>query len=401
MRLLFVTWDGPEQGYLESLFLPLLGALRRHGVESSVLQLRFGPRSLEISARAAAEALGIGYEALPIRRRPTVLAGALATIALATPRLVEKARRERSDVLVPRSLLPGAMTLLARRALPTTKLVFDADGLMADERVELAGWDPEGAPYRALRRVERRLLRAADGVMTRTHASKTILLERAGGDVPAERIHVIPNGVDAGLFRPSDPREALAVRARFGVPEGAPWVVYSGSIGPQYMPEAALSFFARLRAQRPDARLTVLTGATDRAAALVQAASLPEGAVKIARLSPAGVAEVLGAADLGVALRLPTFSQRAVSPIKVSEYLLSGLPVLATRGVGDLDDLLVEPLVAHRMDAAAPDLDAAVDWFLSGPLASRERARALCRALGERELTVERSAARLAALLGA
>ncbi len=399
MRLLFVTWDGPEQSYLESLFLPILGGLARHGIAARVMQLRYGPKSLETAAREASEARGIPYLARPILRRPTVLGGAVATVGLGAPALAREVRRAGVDVVMPRSLLPGAMTLAARPMLGGARIVFDADGLMADERVELGGWRADGAPYRALRAVERRLLRVADGVMTRTHAAKEILLERAGPGVPPDRIGVVPNGVDGALFRPRDGREAVTVRARYGVPAHAPFIVWSGSIGPQYMPEVAFAFFERVRARRPDARLAVLTGAVERAAALVREAGIPDASVRVARLSPAGVAEVLGAADLGLALRLPTFSQRAISPIKVSEYLLAGLPVLATRGVGDLDAALVDPRVAHRLDADAPDLDVAVTWFLEGPLAARDISRSVCRALGEDEFGLELAVDRVASIV--
>jgi glycosyltransferase involved in cell wall biosynthesis len=407
MRLLFVSWDGPEQSYLESLFFPLLGGLAGHGVEAHVLQLRFGPAALEAATRRAAEAFGVGYEARPILRGPSVTAGALATIAREAPGLARRARRLDAGVIMPRSLLPGAMALLARPASGRARLVFDADGLMADERVELGGWRPEGGPYRALRAIERRLVRGADGVMTRTHAAKRVLLERAGEDVPEGRVHVIPNGVDAARFRPRSPEERRAIRARYGAVEGAPFVVYCGSIGPQYMVDEALAFFRALRARRPDARLAVLTGAEAQARDALARAAIDPGAARIERLPPERVPEVLAAADCGLALRRPTLSQRAVSPIKVGEYLLSGLPVLATRGVGDLDALFGDTearatrsaRIARLLDAAAPDLEGAVTWLLEGPMTDRDAAARAARALGEESLGLDLAVTRLAHLL--
>ncbi len=48
----------------------------------------------------------------------------------------------------------------------------------------------------------------------------------------------------------------------------------------------------------------------------------------------------LNAADVAFALRQPTFSMQGVAPIKLGEYLLCGLPVIASKGIGDTDDIL-------------------------------------------------------------
>ena len=48
----------------------------------------------------------------------------------------------------------------------------------------------------------------------------------------------------------------------------------------------------------------------------------------------------LNAGDVAFALRQPSFSMQGVAPIKLGEYLLCGLPVIASKGIGDTDDIL-------------------------------------------------------------
>lgn len=48
------------------------------------------------------------------------------------------------------------------------------------------------------------------------------------------------------------------------------------------------------------------------------------------------------AADLGVSLRKPAPSLAGIAPIKVSEYLLAGLPIISSKGIGDLDEIIGE-----------------------------------------------------------
>jgi glycosyltransferase involved in cell wall biosynthesis len=50
----------------------------------------------------------------------------------------------------------------------------------------------------------------------------------------------------------------------------------------------------------------------------------------------------LSAADIAFSLRIPRYSMRGVFPIKLAEYLLMGLPVITSKGIGDTEDLLKE-----------------------------------------------------------
>src|SRR5205823_4645121 len=107
--------------------------------------------------------------------------------------------------------------------------------------------------------------------------------------------------------------------------------------------------------------LSVLTRHAQEAERIRAAAG---AAVRVASVRPDVMARTLAAADLGIALRRPTFSQRAVCPIKVAEYLMCGLPVLA-EPVGDLREQLAEREVACLIDADdAAELERAADWFV-------------------------------------
>ena len=62
---------------------------------------------------------------------------------------------------------------------------------------------------------------------------------------------------------------------------------------------------------------------------------------------------------------------QAVAPIKLGEYLLCGLPVVATAGIGDTDAISSDAgMLLQRMDEA--ELQAAADWFIDSVLPQRE-----------------------------
>lgn len=392
-RVLFVTWDGPDQNYLQSLFFPIFARMGAHGFRVDVLQFRWGTMQQTAQVSAAAAACAIGYRSVQIRRRPKLL-GALGSVTQGALMLSQFLRSGEFDLVMPRSILPAQMVNLARSSVP---VVFDADGLPADERVEFAGWSAHGWLYRMWRDIEAESVRVASAVITRTAAAKTILLERAGPPTCAESVIVAPNGKDENLFSPGQPEQRAYTRADCGIPEQAPWLVFAGSIGPQYRPDALLAFYRLVLARAPDTRLTVLTGQEAEVRALLSSQGLTSANVNVLRAAPDDVPKYLAAADLGLAFRAASFSQRAVSPIKVAEYLLCGLPVLANSGVGDLDQQV--PASAGRLlaDAEPESLRGAADWFVREVYAERERYRDAARAAGLASFSLALCAQRYAA----
>jgi glycosyltransferase involved in cell wall biosynthesis len=380
MKVLFVSWDGPAQNYMESLFLPVLGRVRQEGHSVDVVQFTWSANDAA-SIHRTSRSLGISYSTREVRRKPLVV-GTAVTIAAGAAHLARYVREHKVDVLMPRSIIPLAMALLAKRSLPGVKLFFDADGLMADERVDFAGWSRAGAPYRVLSYIEREGVRRADVVMVRTARAKELLIRRSGGRVDPERIHVIPNAKDQAVFQPGTEADRREVREGLGMDPGAPLLAYVGSVGPHYHPREMVALFSRLWTRRPDSKLLVLTGNRDRMDEALRGYDLPESSIVVDRVPPGEVPRYLAAADLGIAFRTPSFSQQAVSPIKVGEYLLCGVPVASTKGVGDLDAQLGTDVGRLVDDLQDSTLEGLVDWLLEDVLPRREIYRTACRSRG-------------------
>ena len=99
-----------------------------------------------------------------------------------------------------------------------------------------------GAAVRGLEWLERSLYGAADRIVTVGEGYKEQLVARG---VPAAKIDVVTNGVDAELFYPRDPDPA--VRARWGLEPDAFVVVFAGTIGMASGLDVALRAALRLR----------------------------------------------------------------------------------------------------------------------------------------------------------
>jgi hypothetical protein len=389
MKVLFVTWDGPQVTYLESLFLPIFLRMANEGISFQLLQFTWGEAERIALARQACKQAGFGYQAVSVWRRPRA-AGAMLT-ALAGARHVKQAVHDnRIDAVLTRSTLPALATMLALRN-SQCRMVFDADGLPLDERVDFAGQSPSGLVHRLLRDVEAQAVRRADVVLTRSSKAVEILQARAGAGTSVRKFHVVTNGRDATLFRPADALESTKVRHNLGLTMESPLIVYAGSMGPQYCMNEMIQFFVMVHNRRPDAHLLILTGSPEAMQPALDKNSQLNGCVTTLTVSSKVVPQYLGCADLGLALRQPSFSMQAVAPIKLGEYLLCGLPVVATAGIGDTEAISTDVgVLLQRMDET--ELKGAADWFIDSVLPQREHYRSNSRLAGLKWFSLEASA---------
>lgn len=145
---------------------------------------------------------------------------------------------------------------------------------------------------------------------------------------PAERLTVIPNGVDIDAFRPNPARRAAA-RARLGLPTTAPVMVAATRLEAEKGVQVALDALVQVRSAAPQARL-VIAGDGGHAERLRRRATdlgLGDAATFLGFVPHADLPEVLAAGDVFV---MPSLCHEAF-PVSILEALAAGLPVVASR----------------------------------------------------------------------
>lgn len=385
MKILFVTWDGPQVNYLESLFLPIFAGLRPHGFEFDILQFRFGTAAQEEAVRSACVAAGCGYTSVGIWRWGP--AGAFASALLGGLRIRKAVRRSRADAIMPRSVLPS-LALLAGGGARLRPVLMDADGLEIDERAEFAGLRTTGPIYRLLRDIEAQMVRKSTAILTRTEATREILMARAGPPADPSKYTIVTNGRDESLFHPFDEPGRQAVRSELGIAPDAPLLVYAGSLGGRYRTRCIGELALELRALRPDTRLLVLSGSPEAAQAelLDPLPGLAEFAL-VRRAPPEDVPRYLAAADVGTAFIAASFSTLGIAPVKNGEYLLCGVPIVGTASVGDNE----APVAAGVYFDDRRGHSEAARWIVDEVLPNREAYRQRARAVGVERFSLGRS----------
>jgi glycosyltransferase involved in cell wall biosynthesis len=216
------------------------------------------------------------------------------------------------------------------------------------------------------------------------------------GGIPADRVHVVPNGVDTTQFTPGPP--SAAVRARFGLGPG-PIVGFVGGLRPWHGVEALPSLAASLGRTHPETQVVVVGEGPGRAAIAHHAERLGvQTRVRLLGAVPhADVPALIREFAVAVAPYADHRDTFYFSPLKVFEYLACGVPVVAA-DLGQLRDLVTDGVtgcVYRAGDDAA--LAAACGALLDEPAAAARMGRAGAE-LVARRYTWAHNAARVEAL---
>ncbi len=180
---------------------------------------------------------------------------------------------------------------------------------------------------------------------------------------PAQRFHVIDNGVDPAMFDTSSHRSQVStIRGRFGVPDDRFVVLYVGRISPEKGPDLIVRAMQQLD---PEKFHLVISGewpegSPERSERVRYARSLRDMLQTVPHTITGGVppAEVPDIYRLGDLLLITSRFEEPFSMVAI-EAMASGLPVMALRKGG-----MVEYMV-HNENALLLDADASVEAIAS------------------------------------
>lgn len=265
--------------------------------------------------------------------------------------------------------------LVASHAVRGIPIVYDAHTLLASELPTYSLGVPRGWIRGLAPSLDRHLPRRADRVIAVSEAIRRALT--TNGAVPAERTHVIPNGVECERFTVE----------RAATPDGCT-VIFTGNLAPYQGVNLMLEAFALLHARRADVRLIIVT---DSAFTPFEALARRLGvlaAVDLRRATFAQQPAVLAAATVAINPRIRCDG----IPQKLLNYMAAGMPIVSFEGSAG-------PLRHEVTGLCVPDgATAAMADALERLLTDRSLARALgdaARDQARREFSWDEVAARV------
>jgi PEP-CTERM/exosortase A-associated glycosyltransferase len=285
----------------------------------------------------------------------------LAVITKLEHRLHEVIAEVRPDILHAHS--PGLNGVAALRAGASFNLpvVYEVRAFWEDAAVDHGTSKEWGLRYRLTRGLETYVLRRADAVTTICEGLRGEIIDRG---IPADKVTVIPNAVDAKRFSMNG-RADPELQANLGL-QGK---MVLGFIGSFYAYEGLpllLEAMPGVLEEMPEVRLLLVGGGPqeDRLRERVDALGLNEVVIFTGRVPHDTVQAYYNLVDVFVYPRLPMRLTDLVTPLKPLEAMAQGRLVLASDVGGHRE--LIAPGVNGELFTAGdvPDLTAAIKDLL-------------------------------------
>ena len=239
----------------------------------------------------------------------------------------------------------GIAACAAARALGIP-WIYEVRGIWEDTRVA-NGIIIEGSEgYRYIREQETWCMKEADAVVALSRRLKQDIVSRGVG---AEKIFVVPNGVDPRQFPLAEKDPVLA--GTLGLGDG-PVIGHVGTLTSYEGLELLVQAFAIVREALPAARLLIV-GDGERAAAvgqLVRRLGLAGSVRLTGRVPHRAILQYYALIDVFVVPRLPLRVCRIVTPLKPYEAMSAGRAVVLS-DVGGLSELADDGAPAVRFRA--------------------------------------------------
>jgi glycosyltransferase involved in cell wall biosynthesis len=283
------------------------------------------------------------------------------TVAAAPPHFTPP----KVDLVYERYALFGSGGLALARRLEVPHLL-EVNAPLVDEQDRARGLQLRKAALQ----IEKRVWCGSDAVLVVSEALGDHA-RRLG--VAHERLHVVPNGVDAQRFTLPAPTRA-DVRKHYDV-VAAEVIGFVGSLKSWHGTDVLMQAFARLHRKRAAARLWLVGDGPMRESLQRQAGAcgVADAVTFMGAVDHARVPELVAGMDVAVAPYLP-HANFYFSPIKVYEYMAAGVPIVASR-LGEITPLADADLVTGVDAGDESGLAAALEQTLDGSQSSSARAR--------------------------
>jgi glycosyltransferase involved in cell wall biosynthesis len=344
-KTLYLCYFGLRQPLVQTQVIPYLQEIAKDGIETHLLTFDAPSKGwtsdrIGREKQALAEK-GIEWHSLTYHKRLSIIATAYDVLA-GSVFVWKLLRRHKIDILHARIHVPMLMAVLARKfSGRKPKIIFDMRGFFPEEYVDGGNWKKDGALFKTVKRIEKRLLREADGFVVLTEKARDILFPESrltGADSSGRPVEVIPCCVNIERFRCDDAREKIRSDHQLN---DRLVVAYVGSLGTWYMADEMADLFKAAREKDPSVYALVLTQSeygimSER----LRERGFTDRDFVVKEVSHSEIPEYINAADIAISFIKPCFSKLSSSPTKIAEYLAGGVPIISNSGVGDVAELL-------------------------------------------------------------
>lgn len=294
------------------------------------------------------------------------------------------------DILLRRTLIIQTRTSSNLRALKWLKtiysklaIVFDTRGAVAEEylltEAKLKGHSNSNNHHHYVKIIRRELdfIWVADKVFTVSNRLKTYYLEK-DSRISEDKIIVIPGCADQNMFFWNN-HARNRVRDNLGINDRIV-LVYAGGLDQTWqIPERLFYIFSKLSEHNPQLFFMCITANKDIVQTYVRKFNIRNENIWIDYVKNDSINDYLCAADIGLLFRENTPTNNVASPTKFAEYVMAGLPVIISEGVGDFSAFVKKFKIGLVIKNDSYSLEKEITKYLINLNVDREKIAALCK----------------------
>jgi len=341
VEVLYISYDGMTDPLGQSQVIPYLQKLSGYGYHFHILSFEKEKNFLseKDTISRLLKASNIEWHPLPYTSTPPIIS-TISDLNKMKLKGRELTKKHNIKLVHCRSYLPGLIGLYLKKKYGV-RFLFDMRGFWADERVDGGLWNLKNPVYwciyRYFKAEEKKMLNAADAIISLTYAGKNEIL--SWKQKPSGAITVIPCCADLNLFTIHQDTEHFRIlRSELSLEGHYPVISYLGTIGTWYLLEEMLEFFRQLLFTYPTAVFLFITRENPKH--IIQKAiekDIPPELIRITSASRENVPLYLSLSDASLFFIKPAWSKKASSPTKQGEIMAMGIPLICNSGVGDTD----------------------------------------------------------------
>ena len=340
MKVLYISHDGITDHIGKSQVAPYLVGLAKNGHDITILSNEKDIHSKDIQEyKSLFNEVSIKWFINSYSNWIPIISPLLTSF-----RQYLKARKicftERFDLIHTRCYVSTILGYSLKKSLSGTKFLFDLRDFWIDTRIETRKL---GFLYRPLKTIEASLFRNADSFICLTEKAKSRIARMGDQFDCTPKVTVIPCCADMDLFKydKENSEELKQIRQQEGLDESFV-LTYLGSLGAVYLLSDMVKTFKILKYLDSSSKfLFISNNGKDEVVKEFLKNNLNEKDLVFKKnLIRSDIPKYLEMADLSLVYIRPGNSKMGCSPTKLAELLAMGIPVIANKGVGDLNEIL-------------------------------------------------------------
>jgi glycosyltransferase involved in cell wall biosynthesis len=213
------------------------------------------------------------------------------------------------------------------------RLIYEVNGVASEEWLMKGTTRLHRIAASGIKASERLAARVADRIVAVTDGLKDYLVWDLG--VEAEKIAVVPNGVDTRVFHPEpDPESLETLRKSLGIQDDEQVAVFVGNLAPWQGIDTLLDCAPMVLKSLPQTKFLIVGDGAVRGfvEARIKAMDLSVNVVLTGMVPNRRVPQYINLADVCVSPKRDYAT--GLSPLKIYEYMACGKPIISSRTPG-------------------------------------------------------------------